>query len=165
MSSPPFHIVILDDNASDASALMQALKRVRSEVPVYMLFDSRILPAYFSRNSPIAALRGPLQPGLLILQSTMLHYSGFETLTWIRSERRLDCMLVVVLGPSDDSAERARFLAAGADAFLARPPSADSPYRLAREIFSFCAARAPVDLAARGGAAAPGRLRETEVLQ
>src|SRR5258708_434048 len=138
MAAAPVHIFIVDDNVSDASLLMNALKRIQSDIPVYTLSDSRILPAYLDRNSPIEALRTRLHPDLLILQVSMPHYSGMETLKWIRSQSRFDTMIVIMFASYDDPRERTRFQEAGADLYIVRPTTDEGFTQSANDIMKHC---------------------------
>jgi|GEM_PF-7044660 len=129
-----FHIFIVDDNVAQSALLLLAFKRAQPDAQVYAVSDSRLLPAYLDRKSPVVTLRDGLHPEILVLQMEMPFYSGLETLAWIRAQARFDEMFVVMLGSTDDPNERARAEVAGADAYRVAPSNSNELVSLAEGI-------------------------------
>jgi CheY-like chemotaxis protein len=114
-------ILHVEDDTNDTLLLEHAFKKAG------LVFD---LQAVSDGDQAIAYLRGvndfsdrdkhPL-PKLILLDLKMPRLSGFDVLTWLRSDEGLRCVPVVVLTSSNHDADVKRAYALGAKSYLVKP--------------------------------------------
>jgi CheY-like chemotaxis protein len=123
LSSPT--ILLADDNEDDTKLVSAVLKRVDLPYHLEVVRDGDQALAYL-KGEGIFADRGryPL-PVLLLLDLKMPGVSGFEVLQWIRNERQLDRLLVVVLTGSTRSTDMEKAFHLGANAYVVKSPKFD----------------------------------------
>lgn len=114
-------ILHVEDDPNDTLLLEHACRKAG------MIFD---LQAVSDGDQAIAYLQGvndfsdrnkhPL-PKLILLDLKMPRLSGFDVLTWLRSEEGLRAVPVVVLTSSNHDADVKRAYALGAKSYLVKP--------------------------------------------
>lgn len=121
MSAEMTTILHVEDDPNDTLLLEHACRKAG------MIFD---LQAVSDGDQAIAYLQGvndfsdrnkhPL-PKLILLDLKMPRLSGFDVLTWLRSEEGLRAVPVVVLTSSNHDADVKRAYALGAKSYLVKP--------------------------------------------
>lgn len=101
-------IAIVEDSA-DNRLLLQALLDERYRIDEYE-----------SGGDALSGLR-TIRPDLVLLDISLPGMDGLEVLAEIRSDAALDALPVVALTAHAMMGDRERFLAAGFDAYLAKP--------------------------------------------
>ena len=121
MSAKMTTILHVEDDPNDTLLLEHACKKAG------VIFD---LQAVSDGDQAIAYLRGindfsdrmkhPM-PKLILLDLKMPRVSGFDVLTWLRSDESLKCVPVVVLTSSNHDADVKRAYDLGAKSYLVKP--------------------------------------------
>jgi CheY-like chemotaxis protein len=77
--------------------------------------------------------RFPL-PGIVFLDLKLPLMSGHEVLAWIRAQRHLEGLVVVVLTSSNEPSDLRRSYSLGANSYLVKPPTAQQLLDLAKAL-------------------------------
>ena len=96
---PRIHILIVDDSPTDVILTRQAIRNSGVECCVEHVIDGVEALAYLRRESPYGQTA---RPDLILLDLNMPRKNGLEVLAEIRSDPRLDSLIVVMLSSSDD---------------------------------------------------------------
>ena len=103
-------IVLVDDNEDDAFLLNRQLRIGNFEGCVEVFHDAMAGRQFLDRNGAF----------LLIVALSMRENAGFELLNWVRSQPRLNRMLIVAVGLTDCSSEVQRAFDLGANAYYTK---------------------------------------------
>jgi CheY-like chemotaxis protein len=103
--SPPFSILLVDDDDVAAEAVVRGLAKHAMHCPIAMAEDG---------NAALQVLRGThptrriAKPYLVLLDLNMPRMNGFEFLRELRMDAELHATVVFVLTTSDSKSERAK---------------------------------------------------------
>jgi len=111
-------ILLVEDDADAAHLMLRALEKCDSRCAVHILQDGERAIGYLSAR--LAASAAPL-PSLVITDLKMPRKSGFDVLSFIRSQPRLSTLPVVVLSASSEAADIDRALSLGANGYFVKP--------------------------------------------
>ncbi|MEY4938800.1 MAG: hypothetical protein RIQ93_535 [Verrucomicrobiota bacterium] len=127
-SQPSQRSIFLVDDESEDVALFRHLHREAGDHHSCVFFSrgEELIDAL------IAVLRGAPRPVACFLDVKMSGMSGFDVLRWIRCQRGLDDIAVVMLSSSEEPRDLHEALLSGAQCYLAKFPS---PHQL-REILA-----------------------------
>lgn len=135
-------IIAVDDELDDIFFVRSMLQRVG---PPHRF-------QHFSNgDAAIAALSGLLSAGALsvppplacLLDIRLIGISGFDVLRWIRSQRPLDLMPVIMFSGSDDPRDLESARELGAQSYVKKYPSAADMKTLLQEAGNFAAEGSP----------------------
>ncbi len=135
-AEPPGTVLHIDDEPNDAELLRAAFAKAGLPQALHHVADVEDAMAYFHGTGKFADRhRFPL-PILVLLDIKMPRDSGFEILKWIRSQREISQVPVLVLSGSElrDDVEEA--YAAGANSYLLKPLGFEALVGLAQNINS-----------------------------
>jgi len=120
-------ILHVEDNPDDVMLVALAFRKAGSSASLEVAADGEKAIAAL-QNSPDSL------PACVLLDIKLPSISGFEVLTWIRSQPRFKRLPVIMLTSSllPDDINRAYDL--GANSFLVKPPELDSLIGLAKTI-------------------------------
>lgn len=125
-------ILLVEDNEDDVALTKHALKAARVTNPVYVVDTGADAIDYLSgANEYRDRMKYPL-PSLVFLDLKLPLVSGHEVLAWIRAQRHLESMVVVVLTSSDEASDVRRSYSLGANSYLVKPLTARQLLDLAR---------------------------------
>ncbi len=113
-------VLVAEDDANDMFLFTRLLKAAGASHALHIALDGdeaiRLL-------TPIAAQsRLVAKPALAFVDVRMPHRSGLEVLAWIRRQRSLDDLAVVLMSTSPEPAELAQAALLGAQCFVAKFP-------------------------------------------
>ena len=108
------NILHVEDDPDDAFFLQRALSRARPECVVVRLANAEQAVSYLGECRPEAL------PDLLLVDLKLPGLSGFELLGWVRSQRRLQGVPVVVLSGSSLAEDRRQATELGARGYLVK---------------------------------------------
>ncbi|MFN8544911.1 MAG: response regulator [Candidatus Binatia bacterium] len=118
-------ILLAEDEPDDVFLIRRAFVKTRLAVPLYTVSDGEEAVRYLAGEGAYAdRSRHPL-PVLLLLDLKMPRRSGFEVLTWLRSQPGLRRLPVVVLTSSAQSKDIDRAYDLGANSYLTKPVAFD----------------------------------------
>ncbi len=121
MTTANFSILHVDDDQNDLILLEHACRAANLSYSVKSAADGDMAIAYLSgRGSYGNRLTHPL-PALVLLDLKMPRKSGFEVLTWIRSQPSLKRMLVFIFTSSRHQEDIDKAYELGANAYLVKP--------------------------------------------
>lgn len=117
MSQPPIHILLVEDDYTDADLIQRSLKWNNSTLEIQWLDDSSNLMPHLH-----ACQRGesPL-PDLLIMDIKMPKQSGCDLLQELRSSPPLDTLPIAVLSSSAMDEDLTRMRKLGVDEYFIKP--------------------------------------------
>jgi CheY-like chemotaxis protein len=117
-------ILLVEDNEDDVFLTKHALKEAGICNPVHVVETGPDAVDYLAGEGGFSdRTRHPL-PGLVFLDLKLPMISGHEVLGWIRGQRHLDSMVVVVLTSSDEPSDVRRSYSLGANSYLVKPLNA-----------------------------------------
>jgi CheY-like chemotaxis protein len=114
-------ILVVEDSADDALLILRALEKAGARSAIRVVRDGEAAVSYFAGAGKYADRGKYPMPGLVLLDLNLPKIDGFEVLKWIRNEREMSELKVVVLTTSQNMKAVGRAYAAGANAFLVKP--------------------------------------------
>lgn len=127
MNSPyNFTILLVEDDPGDVFRIQRAFRKLNLESSLQVVTDGEKAIHYLSGQDHYQDRdRYPL-PVLMLLDLKLPRYSGFEVLSWLRTESNLRQLPVIVLTSSDYQLDIDRAYELGANSYLAKPPGPDA---------------------------------------
>jgi chemotaxis family two-component system response regulator Rcp1 len=116
--SPPWHILIAEDNKADVFLIQRALKKSGIEAQVHIADDGEKAMKFFEQADADAT--APC-PHLILLDINMPRYKGSDILRKLRASSRCRNALVVIVTSSDSSRDREEMDALGANGYFRKP--------------------------------------------
>jgi two-component system, response regulator len=107
-------VLLIEDNLDDVLLTRRALKKAGVDAPLAVCGDGDEGVSYLTRERA---------PALVLLDWKLPRRSGLEVLTWIRANRALAGLPVLVLSSSRMQEDIDGAYLAGADSFLEKPLS------------------------------------------
>jgi CheY-like chemotaxis protein len=114
-------ILLAEDNDDDVNLMRKAFERARILNPLYVVSDGEQATAYLKGEGRYGNRAKYPLPSLLLLDIRMPKKDGFEVLRWLRGERQLRSMRVVVLTSAADIRDANLAFSLGADSFMIKP--------------------------------------------
>ena len=122
--NPNAAILLVEDEPSDVFLMKRALKGAQILNPLQVACDGQEAINYLSGAGKFSDRDQFPIPSIIFLDLKLPYKSGFEVLTWIRSQTNLDRTLVMVLTSSSEERDIAQCYKLGAQTFLVKPPNA-----------------------------------------
>ena len=114
-------ILLAEDNPDDALLIQRAFQKAGPAYMVKVVPDGSDAIEYLSGRGEYSDREKFPLPFLLLLDLKMPRTDGFEVLQWVRSDRDLKRLLVVVLTSSDLQEDVDRAYELGANSYLVKP--------------------------------------------
>lgn len=135
----PEHAVILlaEDEEADAFFISRAVSRSGIPNDLYVLRDGEEVIAYLKGEGKYGHRAEFPVPNLLLLDLDMPRKDGFAVLEWVRNQRELKQLRVLVLTSSGRVQDMARAYKLGADSFLVKPSDFSNLLQLTGSIRDF----------------------------
>jgi len=127
-------ILLVDDNEEDVLLLQRAFRKARIMNPLFEVRDGHSAIQYLSGDGAYADRTCFPIPFLILLDLRLPKLSGFEVLAWIREQRNLDELIVVVLTASERVPDMTRAHELGANFYLVKPGSFKELVGMVKEI-------------------------------
>lgn len=118
---PP--ILVADDDDDDFYFLTQRLEDAGIRNPVVRFLDGEETMGYLDQMCRGGTPENQRGAALLFLDIKMPRANGFDVLNWIREQRSLDDLGVIVLSGSALAGDMARAAALGVDRYLVKYPT------------------------------------------
>ena len=114
-------ILLAEDDDNDVLLIQSAFKGAGILTPIYVVRDGDEVIAYLKGVGKYANRAEYPLPSVLLLDLKMPRKTGFEVLQWIRSERTLQTLRVIVLTGSTDLLDLNKAYQLGTNSFLVKP--------------------------------------------
>jgi len=125
-------ILLIDDDLDDVSLIEEAMLNAGIALPVIHVQDGEQAMYYLEAKPPYDdRTRFPL-PTLVLLDLKMPRRSGFDVLSWIKTQPQLEDVAVIVLTGSDREEDRRRAQELGAWDFQVKPVNFSDLVQIAR---------------------------------
>jgi CheY-like chemotaxis protein len=125
-------ILLVEDNEDDVFLMKHALNGAGVTNPVFVVETGQQAIDYLAgANRYQDRSRYPM-PVMVFLDLKLPLMSGHEVLAWIRSQRQLESLIVVVLTSSNEPSDVRRSYSLGANSYLVKPLSAQQLVDLAK---------------------------------
>lgn len=127
-------ILLVEDNEDDVFFMKHALRTAGVANPVHVVETGAQAIDYLSGIGPFQDRRKYPLPAIVFLDLKLPLMSGHEVLAWIRAQRQLEGLLVVVLTSSNEAADVRRCYSLGATSYLMKPLTARQLLDLAKAL-------------------------------
>ena len=114
-------ILLVEDNSDDVLFMQRAARRAEIVNPITVAPHGIAAIDYLSGNSQFADRSKHPLPCLVLLDLKLPYKSGLEVLEWIRSEKSLKKLPVVMLTTSAENADVERAYELGTNGYLVKP--------------------------------------------
>ena len=128
----PAALLLVEDNEDDVFFMRRALTGAHVINPLYVVEDGQAAVDYLAGAGKYADRDSYPLPAVLFLDLKLPYLSGHEVLAWIRRQKELDALLVIVLTSSNEASDLSRCYALGANSYLVKPPTPDQLEELAK---------------------------------
>ncbi len=125
-------ILLVDDNEDDVFLMKRALKDAGICNPLLIVQDGQEALDYLQGQGKFQDRTAYPLPAVVFLDLKLPIRSGLEVLSWIRAEKELDAMVVVVLTSSNEPKDLNRCYSLGANSYLVKPPTPEQLLEMAK---------------------------------
>jgi CheY-like chemotaxis protein len=116
-------LMLAEDDPDDVILLRKALERARLNPPYWVARNGEEVLEFLGREADFGAPGGRPRASVLLLDLNMPRMNGFQVLEWIRKQRALQSLIVVVLSSSDKESDVRRAYGLGANSYVFKPGS------------------------------------------
>jgi CheY-like chemotaxis protein len=117
------HILVAEDDLTDAYFFQRAFKRAGLPVVLHLVRDGQEVIDYLQGTGPFADRAAHPLPQLLLLDLKMPRLDGFDVLEWVRQQPDLSSVQVVIFSSSDEAKDINKAYGLGANWYLVKPHS------------------------------------------
>lgn len=125
-------ILLVEDNEDDAFLMERALQEAAVANPLQLVENGQEAIDYLSGAGKFKDRAQYPMPAVVFLDLKLPLKSGHEVLAWIRRQKDLESLVVVVLTSSAEPSDIKKSYALGANSYLVKPPTADNLVDLAK---------------------------------
>jgi CheY-like chemotaxis protein len=115
------HVLHVDDDSSDILLMQQACRRAGVNLHLHSVNDAESAIAYLSGAGMYADREHHPLPSLILLDLKMPRKSGFDVLNWIRTQKGLRGLPVVIFTASNQEEDIRKAYDTGANSYLVKP--------------------------------------------
>jgi CheY-like chemotaxis protein len=124
-------LLLVEDNEDDAFLMKRSFKIAGVDQPFYVVEDGQQAIDYLAGRGPYAdRVTYPL-PAFIFLDLKLPFKSGHEVLAWIRNQRELSEIVMIVLSSSNQPSDLEEAYRLGANSYVVKPPATEELVRLA----------------------------------
>jgi CheY-like chemotaxis protein len=128
----PGAILLVEDNEDDVFLMKHSLTSAGVSNPLYVVESGQDAVDYLAGAGGYQDRRKYPPPVIVFLDLKLPMMSGHEVLAWIRAQRQLESLLVVVLTSSNEPSDIRRSYSLGANSYLMKPLTARQLVDLAK---------------------------------
>lgn len=142
--TPLSAILLVEDNEDDVFLMKHALAAAGVANPVFVVDNGPDAIEYLSGTGAFRDRAAHPMPAIVFLDLKLPLMSGHEVLAWIRNQRQLESLVVVVLTSSNEPADVRRSYSLGANSYLVKPLTGAQIVDLAKALnWTWLQTRAP----------------------
>jgi len=127
-------ILLVEDDPADVFRIQRAFRKADITSPMQVVDDGEKAIHYLSGQALYQDRDCYPLPVLVLLDLKLPRRSGLDVLNWLRNESDTKLLPVVVLTSSEQQSDIDQAYAAGANSYLAKPPSPTELLEMARTI-------------------------------
>jgi CheY-like chemotaxis protein len=117
------HILVAEDDPTDAYFFQRAFKRAGIPVTLHFVRDGQEVLDYLRGDGPFADRAAHPLPQLVLLDLKMPRLDGFEVLEWVRKQPQFNGLQIVIFSSSGEPSDINRAYGLGANWYLVKPHS------------------------------------------
>lgn len=117
-------ILLVEDSEDDVFIMRHALKQAQITSRVEVVTDGQMALDYLAGQGRFGDRNAYPLPNIVFLDLKLPYLTGFEILSWIRTQPGLTGMTVVVLTSSGEDRDKTKAYSLGARSYLVKPPRA-----------------------------------------
>jgi CheY-like chemotaxis protein len=125
-------LLLVEDNEDDVFLMKRALKGARVVNPLLVVEDGQQAVDYLGGAGKFADREQYPLPAVVFLDLKLPLLSGHDVLAWIRRQRELESLVVIVLTSSNEPSDLNRCYALGANSYVVKPPTPEQLEELAK---------------------------------
>jgi len=125
-------LLLVEDNEDDVFLMKRALKGARVVNPLFVVEDGQEAVDYLGGAGKFADRANYPLPAVVFLDLKLPFRSGHDVLAWIRQQKELDSLVVIVLTSSNEATDLSKCYSLGANSYLVKPPTPEQLEDLAR---------------------------------
>jgi CheY-like chemotaxis protein len=125
-------ILLVEDNEDDVFLMKRALKGARVLNNLHVVEDGQAAQDYLAGAGKFADRAIYPIPAIVFLDLKLPFISGHDVLAWIRRQKHLDSIIVIVLTSSNEAWDVSRCYALGANSYVVKPPTTQQLEELAK---------------------------------
>ena len=125
-------LLLVEDNEDDVFLMRRALKAAHVLNELHVVEDGQEALDYLAGAGKFADRESYPPPAVVFLDLKLPYVSGHDVLAWIRRQKELDSLVVIVLTSSNEPSDLSRCYALGANSYLVKPPTSDQLEDLAK---------------------------------
>jgi CheY-like chemotaxis protein len=118
-------MLLVEDNEDDAFLLQRSFKAAGIEQPLYLAEDGQQAIDYLAGHGPYADRTLYPLPAFIFLDLKLPFKSGHEVLAWIRRQRELSEIVVVVMTSSNQPSDLEEAYRLGANSYIVKPSATE----------------------------------------
>ena len=139
---PPRPVILLvDDNPHDVVLIRLAFRKVGIIDTIQLVKDGTDAMLYIRGEGAYRDGKQYPPPTLILLDLKMPQTSGFDVLKWVREQKNLDSVVVVVMSGSKEDADIKRAYALGANSYLVKPTKFEDLVKMMESLKEYCSRR------------------------
>jgi CheY-like chemotaxis protein len=119
------HILVAEDDPTDAYFFQRAFKRAGIPVTLHFVRDGQEVLDYLEGKGQFADRTAHPLPQLALLDLKMPRLDGFDVLEWVRKQPAFNSLQLVIFSSSDEPRHINRAYGLGANSYLVKPHSMD----------------------------------------
>jgi CheY-like chemotaxis protein len=127
-------ILHIEDNSDDVVLFEHACRKAGIDLKIRSVANGKEALAYLQGTDDFKNRDENPIPSLVVLDIRLPHLNGFDVLAWMRAEKNLRRLPVIVLSSSNQSSDIKRAYDLGANSYLVKPVSLEDLITLARGI-------------------------------
>lgn len=116
-------ILLVEDNEDDVFFMRRAFKQAGLTNRLELAHNGEAAIQYLSGANPFQDREKFPLPGLIFLDLKMPILNGFDVLSWIKTQPRLNTIPVAVLSSSPEDRDMKKAYELGARCYLIKPPT------------------------------------------
>ena len=125
-------LLLVEDNEDDVFLMQRALKGACVTNPLFVVEDGQQAVDYLGGTGEFADRDEYPLPGVVFLDLKLPFMSGHDVLAWIRRQKQLESLVVIVLTSSNEASDLSRCYSLGANSYLVKPPTPEHLEELAK---------------------------------
>jgi CheY-like chemotaxis protein len=129
----PAHLPLLlvEDNEDDAFLMKRSLRAAGVDQPLHVAQDGQQAIDYLAGRGEFGDRQRYPLPSVIFLDLKLPFKSGHEVLAWIKNQRELAQIIVLVMTSSDQPSDLEEAYRLGANSYVVKPPATEQLVELA----------------------------------